>query len=255
MNQFVVAMAKLAGIRNAVSAALNEKGPRDRLRIEFDPTDVDHYFKQSNEMLKILRSLASELFNDFQEIEAKPNLELGSPSAMYYSKYQLERLVRDIDQIFELRANSELMPVQYNINEPKKRVFLTHGRSLDWYQVQSHIEKDVKISTLELAQETNQGKTIIEKLSDNSDLCDSAVIVMTGDDIGPDGSARSRENVMHEIGYFQGKFGRSKVILLHEEGVSIPTNLAGLVYIPFPKGMVSAGFHVLSRELSAIYSQ
>lgn len=254
MNPFVIAMAKLAGIRNAVFAALAEKGPRDRQRMEFDPTNVGHYFRQANEILQFLRSSAPELFQDFQEINVTPSMELGSPTSLYYSKSQLERLVRDIDQIFELRANSELMPIVASNNESKRRVFLTHGRSMDWREVQSHIEKDVGLLTLELAQEINQGRTIIEKLFDNSDRCDSAVIIMTGDDIGPDGSARARENVMHEIGFFQGKFGRSKVVVLHEEGVSIPTNLSGVVYIPFPKGMVSAGFHVLTRELSAIYN-
>jgi predicted nucleotide-binding protein len=58
---------------------------------------------------------------------------------------------------------------------------------------------------------------------------------------------------MHEIGFFQGRYGRKAVILLHEESVNIPTNLAGLVYVPFPKGNIEAGFHVLQRELKAIY--
>jgi hypothetical protein len=35
---------------------------------------------------------------------------------------------------------------------------------------------------------------------------------------------------------------------------SVPTNLAGVVYVPFPKGGIDAGFHVLHRELKAIYN-
>jgi predicted nucleotide-binding protein len=119
--------------------------------------------------------------------------------------------------------------------------------------VQAFVEKDVGLATLELAQEPNMGRTIIEKLSDNSERCDCAVIVMTGDDIAKPDEARVRENVMHEIGFFQGKYGRSAVVLLHEEGVNIPTNLSGVAYVPFPKGNVEAGFHVLQRELKAIH--
>lgn len=77
---------------------------------------------------------------------------------------------------------------------------------------------------------------------------------MTGDDVTQADEARVRENVMHEIGFFQGCYGRNLVILLHEEGVNIPSNLHGLVYIPFPKGNIEAGFHVLTRELKAIYN-
>ena len=79
------------------------------------------------------------------------------------------------------------------------------------------------------------------------------MIVMTGDDIANAGEPRVRENVMHEIGFFQGRYGRKAVILLHEDGVNIPTNLSGLVYVAFPKGNIEAGFHVLQRELKAIY--
>jgi hypothetical protein len=43
--------------------------------------------------------------------------------------------------------------------------------------------------------------------------------------------------------------------LLHEEGVNVPANLAGIVYVPYPKGLVSAAFGVMARELKAIYRQ
>jgi len=99
------------------------------------------------------------------------------------------------------------------------------------------------------------GQTVIEKLENNASSCDSAVIVMTGDDIDANGQARARENVMHEIGFFQAKYGRRRVALLHEEAVSIPTNLSGVVYVPFPKGNIAASFGVLSRELKAMYRQ
>ena len=142
--------------------------------------------------------------------------------------------------------------------ETQNRVFLSHGRSKDWYQVQAHIEKDLKhlgLQTLELAQEPSLGSTIIEKLEANAKRCDSAVIVMSGDDKDSADNLRARENVMHEIGYFQASYGRSKVILLHEDSVSVPTNLAGIVYVPYPKDSVDAAFAVMARELKAMYGR
>jgi predicted nucleotide-binding protein len=77
---------------------------------------------------------------------------------------------------------------------------------------------------------------------------------MTADDVAnEDESGRVRENVMHEIGFFQGRYGRTGAVLMHEDGVNIPTNLSGVAYIPFPNGSIKAGFHVLQRELNAIY--
>ena len=46
---------------------------------------------------------------------------------------------------------------------------------------------------------------------------------------------------------------RKALELLHEEGVNVPSNLSGLVYVPFPKGAVEAALHVVERELRAIY--
>jgi predicted nucleotide-binding protein len=254
-------IAKLSGIRKAVAAVMNENVSRSRsagqvlTRATYAPNLVQHYFEQAANHLEMLKNLLPDLYRDFQAIKSQPETEIvpqkpGAVSEMHFSRAQAERLIRDIDQIFEIRANSELEQPKHGA---PRRVFITHGRSDDWHSVQAFIEKDVGLSTIELAQEPNLGRTIIEKLIDNAVRCDSAVIVMTGDDVIKENEARVRENVMHEIGFFQGHYGRSLAILLHEEGVNIPTNLAGVVYIPFPKDRIDAGFHVLQRELKAIY--
>ena len=252
-------LAKLSGIRKALSAVANENTSRNRgagevkTRAQFPPDLVQHYFTQASAHVDSLRELLPDLFADFQEMKSAPEAEvaLQGGAALWFSRSQVEQLIRDIDQVFEIRANSELAAPKA---EKKRRAFISHGSSRDWLQVQPFIEKDVGIATLELAQEPNMGRTIIEKLIDNAEKCDSAVIVMTGDDMASD-QARVRENVMHEIGFFQGAFGRSSVVLLHEEGVNIPTNLSGVAYVPFPKGAIDSSFHVLRRELEAIYSR
>lgn len=261
MSELSMVMSKLAGIGKAINAVMSENVSRGRdngmvqTRTNFEPELVAHYFTQSASCLDTLKRLLPDLYGDFQAIAIEPEMQMASqgnsqPGPMHYSRRQAERLYRDIGQIFEIRANSELeQPKQ----EAQRRVFITHGRSNDWRWVQPFVEKDVGIPTIELAQEPNQGRTIIEKLIDNADRCDSAVIVMTGDDVANEDEARVRENVMHEVGFFQGRYGRSHVVLLHEEGVNIPTNLSGVAYIPFAKGNVEGSFHVLQRELKAIY--
>lgn len=259
MANIATTLAKLSGLRKAAYEVANEpvkirRGVGDtRMRTEFPPELVAHYFTQAKGHIDALRIAAPDLYEDFQEIEIRPTFEvnlIAGGKALWHSREHVLQLVRDIDQIFEIRANSELAaPI---VSKPR-RVFLSHGRSKDWLAVQAYIERDVDLPTLELAQEASRGQTIIEKLFGNAERCDSAVIVMTGDDVAED-QVRARENVIHEIGFFQGKFGRQAVVVLHEDGVNIPTNLAGVVYVPFPKGNIEAGFHVLRRELAAIYS-
>lgn len=261
MSELSTAMAKLSGIRKALVAVMNENVSRNRsagetlTRTHYPPENVQHYFVQAAGNLETLKKLLPDLYSDFQTIKTEPETTMVAPSAgqpapVHFSRSQAERLIRDIDQIFEIRANSQLEQPK---PEAVRRVFITHGHSNDWREVQPFIEKDVGLPTIELAQEANLGRTMIEKLFDNAARCDSAVIVMTGDDVANEDEARVRENVMHEIGFFQGRYGRNVVILLHEDGVNIPTNLSGVAYIPFPKGSIQAGLHVLQRELKAIY--
>lgn len=173
----------------------------------------------------------------------------------YLREKHLERIAREIDAVFEIRAASA--PASRYASGPAETqtVFISHGRATDWREVQAYIEKDVRLETRELAQEPNGGDTVGAKLDRVAAVCDSAVIVMTGDDLDSEGLARARENVMHEIGYFQGRLGAKRVCLLHEEGVSIPSNLAGIVYVPFPKGHIAAALATVRRELDAIYGQ
>lgn len=261
MSEISIAMAKLAGIQKAVQSALYEDISRHRNSKEpqfpstFDPEKVGHYFNQSSAQLGVLKKCMPEWYGDFHALPSEPETLMAptqnGAQPMHFSRGQMERLSRDIGEVFEIRASSEhAAPV---VLAPPRRVFISHGRAKDWYEVQSHIEKDLKLDTLELAQEPSRGQTVIEKLEMNSGACDVAVIVMSGDDTDEAGQVRTRENVMHETGYFQARYGRHRVVLLHEDGVNVPSNLGGIVYVPYPTATPSAAFGLLDRELKAIY--
>lgn len=166
-----------------------------------------------------------------------------------YAKYQIEPIIQNLNYILEVRANYRIGE-KVEAQEKPNRIFISHGRSKEWYKVQAYLEKDLRLTTLELAQEPILGRTVLQKLSDEAGKCGHAVIVMTGDDVMGD-EVRARENVMHEVGFFQGKYGLGNITLLHEEGVNIPSNIHGLVYISFPKDTVEATFGALYRELRA----
>jgi hypothetical protein len=197
-----------------------------------------------------VKSEMSELFSDLPELPMPKTLG-QSGVGLIYAKMDIDPLVNNLDYILELRSNMRIGDKVENL-EKKNRIFISHGQSKEWYKLQAYLERDIKQNTLELAQEPNVGRTIIQKLSEEAEKCSIAIIVMTGDDITSKDEIRARENVMHEIGFFQGLYGVSNVILLHEEGVNIPTNIQGLVYIPFPKETVEATFAALVRELKVL---
>lgn len=202
-------------------------------------------------------SVINDLKLEFDGIfEDLPNLPLPvskgkTLSGNLYLKESILPLINNLDYALELHSN---MRIGERVDDKIKsnRIFISHGRSEEWRKLQSYLEKDLKYTTLELAQEANLGRTILQKLYEEAKKCSISVIVMTGDDTSDTGETRTRENVMHEIGFFQGFYGLSNVVLLHEIGVNIPSNIHGLVYIPFPKDTIEATFGALHRELKVL---
>jgi predicted nucleotide-binding protein len=65
-----------------------------------------------------------------------------------------------------------------------------------------------------------------------------AFLIMTGED-EHNGELHARENVIHEIGLFQGKLGFRRAIILLEEGCKDLSNIHGFTAIFFPNNAIS----------------
>jgi hypothetical protein len=135
-------------------------------------------------------------------------------------------------------------------HKQKQQVFISHGHKEDWRQAQQFLKDDLGVSVVEFNQSAYRGRTIIQHLESLSDRCSYALIVMTGEDLVQANEIRSRENVVHEIGFFQGRFGTERVAILHEDGVHVPSNLQGVIYIPYQQGHIDRAFPALARELN-----
>jgi predicted nucleotide-binding protein len=86
------------------------------------------------------------------------------------------------------------------------------------------------------------GDTIIEKLEryigEHGDV-GFACVLLTPDDEGhevgkpEEKKYRARQNVILELGMVLAKVGRRRVAILHKSSVELPSDMNGLIYIPF----------------------
>lgn len=240
-----VLFAQLAAVYKSLNSLIGPQGTRGRLYPSFDLKEVEQYFTTYSDLKSSLEKLNPDLYFSIPDRVFPLNEQYVDEDKI--SRTFVELFIRDIEYIFEIY--SQHSSIDSKKEERLDKIFISHGSSKYWMEVQNYIEKDLEIETIELAQRPNLGRTVIQKLNEESDNCSYAVVVMTGDDKISEDETRARENVMHEIGYFQGKYGIEKVCLLHEEGTNIPSNIHGLVYIPFPKEVISATFGSLVREL------
>ena len=145
-------------------------------------------------------------------------------------------------------------PISYDLGQ----AFVVHGHdTTSKLELARMLENELGIKAIILHEQANGGKTIIEKLERHSDRPGYAFVLLTPDDVGgiksPDDDAselktRARQNVIFELGYFVGKLGRERVCCLYNGEVEIPSDMAGVLYLPFQKS-VKECFSDIVKEL------
>ncbi|MDP3062148.1 MAG: fructose 1,6-bisphosphatase, partial [Chloroflexota bacterium] len=124
-----------------------------------------------------------------------------------------------------------------------RKVLVVHGRSAGPREMVARFLEHLRLEPVILDEQPNLGQTIIEKLERLSDV-DFAVVLLTPDDGG-----RVRQNVLLEWGFCLGRLGRRRVSALYWEGVELPSDAFGLLYIKWDQD--GAWRLQLARELLA----
>jgi len=128
------------------------------------------------------------------------------------------------------------------LDRNSRDIFIVHGHDEEAKQTIARFIEKLDLNAIILHERPGPGSiTIMEKTEKYSNVC-FAIVIITPDDIGhlknkpEDAKPRARQNVIFELGYFIGKLGRNKVCALYKEGVEIPTDYHGVIYIPIDKG-------------------
>lgn len=112
---------------------------------------------------------------------------------------------------------------------PYRRVFVGHGSDARWKRVLEFLSSMLGSDAVSAFDtESTASRHILDILKRLLDTTDIAVIVATKDDATADAKQRARQNVIHEIGLFQGHLGFDHVIVIQEEGLEWLSNLDGV---------------------------
>ncbi|MHA6719158.1 TIR domain-containing protein [Sphingomonas sp. RS6] len=131
-------------------------------------------------------------------------------------------------------------------------IFIGHGRSPVWRELKDFIKDTLRLDVEEFGRVSTAGISTTARLSEMLSNASFAFLIMTAEDETGDGKRVARQNVIHEVGLFQGKLGNERAIVLLEDGCEEFTNIVGLGQIRFPANRISAVFEdiraVLRRE-------
>lgn len=181
--------------------------------------------------------------------------------ALFYSREKASKdnqYTQDItDDILEEAQNL----LSTAVLEPKKeqpissnKIFIVHGRDHNLLtQVENALMK-LGLNPIVLQEQANNGKTIIEKIEECTDVgfgivlytpCDEGRLKSEDGELKP----RARQNVVLEHGYLMGKLGRERVCCLVSDDVEFPSDIQGVVYTSAKN--VGQWKYDLAKELKA----
>lgn len=154
---------------------------------------------------------------------------------------RLEAIRDRLDLIPELLANPTSAASPLGSAQAGTDVFIVHGHDDDAKETVARFVEKLGMKVVILHEQPNAGRTIIEKFEAYSNV-GYAIILLTPDDVGArrdkatDGKPRARQNVIFELGYFIGKLGRQRVCAVYKEGVDLPSDYNGVLYVMMDSG-------------------
>jgi predicted nucleotide-binding protein len=129
------------------------------------------------------------------------------------------------------------------------RVVIGHGRSPLWRELKDFISERLGLQWDEFNRVPVAGVATADRLGQMLNSAAVAFLVATAEDEKASGDLVARQNVVHEVGLFQGHLGFSRAIVLLEDGCEEFSNIHGLGQIRFPRGHISAAFEEIRRVL------
>ena len=172
---------------------------------------------------------------------------------------QSNELVTDITNKILSEVKKKLDKTKRLLTETKSifnsnRIFIVHGHNDKLkFEVARFVEK-LGLEAIILSEQANNGKTIIEKIEENTDV-GYGIVLYTPCDKGGTAETpydamkfRARQNVIFEHGYLIGKLGRDRVCALVDGDIEYPSDISGVVYISY-QGQWK---HDIEQELKSI---
>jgi Predicted nucleotide-binding protein containing TIR-like domain len=130
-------------------------------------------------------------------------------------------------------------PVGPDVGERQGEIFLLHGRDQKRMQAVVSLLEAAGSHAITVMHDADQDRTLVERFAGAAHL-GYAIVLLTADDVGtprldpdeaPYFSPRAGQGVVFQLGFLVGALTPSRVCVLYEHGVDLPSNLDGLAYV------------------------
>ncbi|HEU5408470.1 MAG TPA: nucleotide-binding protein, partial [Nitrospira sp.] len=208
-------------------------GPSD------DPDEITGVTTGFRYLVTQFKRLAGPLLaSQFAERLDGIDVDVNDIYSAYDAKGELDALLPEIEAAMEHFDGNTFTQNNAPALAGSRKVFVVHGHDNKAKRTVASFLKNLNLEPIILHEQPNKSRTIIEKFEQHTDVA-FAVVLLTPDDFGGSVSTRrktklrARQNVVFEFGYFVGKLGRKRVCALMAGKIEKPSDIDGVLYIPF----------------------
>ncbi len=226
----LTAIPKLQELRHD-SPEFTEWRRNTRVAIANTFDDSSEHLREFNDI--IYRRPGVRSLSDPAETPFQKSYRMGLESAATLLRSMIDEVKEywpdELQEPSPSEAPKQLQPINTN------RVFVIHGKDHGTRDTVARFLEGLELEPVILEEQPDRGLTVIEKFEQNASG-GFVVALLTPDDVGGPNSdklqPRARQNVIFELGYFVRAFGRNRVRALMKGDVEIPSDYAGVLYIP-----------------------
>lgn len=210
------------------------------------PDNFEGWRAATEVAIRTVMGAESPLLAQFNEVRYSPGVWFSGMDTSGYRSAGVQKVIAILEAAkSELALREELEQVIQTGESPQEkmaaaehgRVFIMHGHDEARKHELFRVLRDLTgTKPVILHEQPSGGRSIFEKLEVFAASSGFAVALLTADDLGrakgaEDEAPRARQNVVFEAGFFAGRLGRARVVLLHAPGVELPSDLDGIVYV------------------------
>jgi len=254
--------------------------PYYHLSIEIDGDEKQELDLSKDELESIMESyhrdkefLCDGSFIKPSEVEKIKIFETDEPSKTLatllplYPWFFIEKNGRDVTKLFIKHSpRREKKVARLSKKTFSKNVFIVHGRDHGPMKELKAMLTMFSLNPIVLHEQPSGSRTVVEKLEKYSDV-GYAFVILTPEDVITELSFppplppfpplkfkyRARQNVVLEFGYFMGLLSRDRVCCLYKGNVELPSDMHGIVYIPFKESVYEVKDKIMKELEEAGY--
>lgn len=210
------------------------------------PENFADWRNQTDVVLRTVMGDDTSTYKKFQRVRYSPQVMYANQDTSRYRPNGVRSVISllnaaklELELGSEVEALVEIQSEETSGSAAGDRVFIVHGHDGSAkHETARFLRALTGHEPIILHEQPNRGRVLIEKFEESAAATGYAVVLLTGDDVGraktapsEDDQLRGRQNVVFEMGFFFGAFGRERVAILQESGVEQPGDVQGLVYI------------------------